>query len=167
MPLGRLRFLTTLAAFAPALLAAQEPRSAAVAGRVLVRGDSTAPAPAGRASVAILGTSVATVTSADGRFLLAPVPPGPRTLRVRLPGYGTVDRAIRPRDGDTLRVEVANGLVPENADELPEPGNAGVGLANVRHRLEAVFGKRATLTAEETGGRFVATIRIPGVKRAN
>jgi LytS/YehU family sensor histidine kinase len=73
---------------------------------------------------------------------------------------------IARMEGDTLSVEVANGLVPENADELPEPGNAGVGLANVRHRLEAVFGKSATLVAGETGGRFVATIRIPGVKRA-
>jgi hypothetical protein len=106
VPLRRLRVLAALTALAPALLAAQESRPAAVAGRVLVRGDTTAPAPAGRASVAILGTSIAALTSADGRFVLAPVPPGPRTLRVRLPGYGTVDRAIRARDGDTARVEV-------------------------------------------------------------
>jgi hypothetical protein len=106
VPFRSLRILTALAALAPALLGAQETRPAAVAGRVLVRGDSTAPSPAARASVAIVGTSIATVTNADGRFLLAPVPPGARTLRVRLPGYGTVDRAVRARDGDTLRVEI-------------------------------------------------------------
>ena len=106
MPLRRLGFLTALTALVPALVAAQETRPAAVAGRVLVRGDSTAAAPARRAAVTIVGTSITAVTNADGRFLLAPAPPGPRTLRVRLPGYGTVDRAIRARDGDTLRVEI-------------------------------------------------------------
>ncbi|MFL5620428.1 MAG: TonB-dependent receptor domain-containing protein [Gemmatimonadaceae bacterium] len=106
MSLRRLRSIAALTALAPALLAAQEPRPAVVAGRVLVRADTAAPAPASRASVGIVGTSAATITGADGRFLLAPVPSGARTLRVRLPGYRTVDRAIRVRDGDTLRVEV-------------------------------------------------------------
>jgi LytS/YehU family sensor histidine kinase len=70
-------------------------------------------------------------------------------------------------EGGTLRIEVANCLVPADADEGASGVNAGVGLDNVRHRLAAVFGKRATLTAGEADGRFVATIRIPGVQRAN
>jgi hypothetical protein len=70
-------------------------------------------------------------------------------------------------EGAALRIEVANGLVPANADEAPAGADPGVGLANVRRRLEAVFGKRATLVAGEAGGRFVATIRIPEVQRAN
>jgi hypothetical protein len=106
VPLHRLPFLAALVTLAPALLAAQQTSSAAVAGRVLVRADTGAPAPAPRAAVTIVGTAVAATTNADGRFLLAPVPPGQRTLRVRLPGHGTVDRTIRLRDGDTLRVEV-------------------------------------------------------------
>jgi hypothetical protein len=106
VPLHRLPSLAALGTLAPALLAAQQTSSAAVAGRVLVRVDTGAPVPANRAAVAIVGTAIAATTSSDGRFLLAPVPPGPRTLRVRLPGHGTVDRTIRLRDGDTLRVEV-------------------------------------------------------------
>jgi signal transduction histidine kinase len=69
--------------------------------------------------------------------------------------------------GGTLRIEVSNGLAPADADESADGANAGVGLANVRHRLAAVFGKRATLTAGEAGGRFVATIRITEAQRAN
>jgi sensor histidine kinase YesM len=69
-------------------------------------------------------------------------------------------------EGPALCIEVANGLAPPDADEAVGGAN-GVGLANVRHRLEAVFGKRATLTAGEVGGRFVATIRISEVQRAN
>ena len=70
-------------------------------------------------------------------------------------------------EGGTLRIEVANCLIPGDADEPAVGANAGVGLDNVRHRLAAVFGKRATLTAGEAGGRFVATIRIPEVQRAH
>ena len=68
-------------------------------------------------------------------------------------------------EGGTLCIEVANCLVAADADE-PET-NGGVGLANVRHRLEAVFGTRASLVAGERDGRFVATIRIPEPDRAN
>jgi len=98
--------LAALLAFAPNLAGAQQPRSAVVMGRVLLRADTAAPAPANGASVNIVGTPISTATSADGRFLLAPVPVGARTLRVRLPGYRPADRPIELRDGDTVRVEV-------------------------------------------------------------
>jgi sensor histidine kinase YesM len=70
-------------------------------------------------------------------------------------------------EGGALRIEVANCIVPAEADEDSAGANGGVGLDNVRRRLEAVFGKRATLSAGEAGGRFVATIRIPEARRAN
>jgi sensor histidine kinase YesM len=70
-------------------------------------------------------------------------------------------------EGRTLRVEVANDLPSEDEDEHLEGAGAGVGIDNVRRRLEAVFGKRATLTAGNEAGRFVATIRIPDAQSAN
>ena len=69
-------------------------------------------------------------------------------------------------EAGALRIEVANCLVPADADEAAG-GTNGVGLDNVRRRLEAVYGKSASLVAGEAGGRFVATIRIPGAQRAN
>ena len=66
-----------------------------------------------------------------------------------------------------LRIAVSNDLVATEAtDQLPNSEGAGVGLDNVRHRLSAVFGKRASLTAGPAGGRFVATISIPNVTLA-
>jgi sensor histidine kinase YesM len=47
------------------------------------------------------------------------------------------------------------------------PRRTGVGLVNVRRRLEAVYGKRATLAAEPMGSRYVATICIPDIERAS
>lgn len=66
-----------------------------------------------------------------------------------------------------LCITVANCITEGADDTLRGNQGAGVGLANVRHRLQAVFGERATLTAAPQGDRFVATICIPEVHRAN
>jgi hypothetical protein len=89
----------------PALLAAQLP-TAVVAGRVSARADSAASTPLGDATVSIVGTTLGVTTGADVRFTLERVPPGAVTVRVRLLGYRTVDRAVRVRAGDTVRVDV-------------------------------------------------------------
>ena len=47
------------------------------------------------------------------------------------------------------------------------PARSGVGLVNVRRRLEAVYGRSATLTVAPAGDRFVATICIPRIQRAS
>ena len=69
-----------------------------------------------------------------------------------------IDAEIR---NGALRITVANCLTEAGGEELRGTEGAGVGLDNVRHRLQAVFGKRASLTAGPAGGRFVATIAIP------
>jgi hypothetical protein len=68
--------------------------------------------------------------------------------------------------GGALRITVSNCLTEAGGEELRGTQGAGVGLDNVRHRLQAVFGNRASLTAGPVGGRFVATIAIPDVKLA-
>jgi hypothetical protein len=66
------------------------------------------------------------------------------------------------KDG-TLRITVSNHINTGTALNLPDADGAGVGIENVRHRLQAVFGKRATLTVGPVDDRFVATILIPKV----
>ena len=65
-----------------------------------------------------------------------------------------------------LKITVANDIARDQTDELPDSDGAGVGIDNVRHRLQAVFGNRASLTAGPAGDRFVATISIPNVTLA-
>lgn len=43
----------------------------------------------------------------------------------------------------------------------PRPSGTGVGLANVRQRLDAVYGARATLRAEPLSSGFAVTISLP------
>ena len=64
-------------------------------------------------------------------------------------------------------IRVCNCLIPERERTLRGLIGPGVGIANVRRRLEAVFGEQATLVAEPEGEKFVATICLPEVTRAN
>lgn len=70
-------------------------------------------------------------------------------------------------EGETLRIRVANDLIESTGIILRGTEGAGVGLDNVRHRLAAVFGQRASLTAGPDENRFVATLEVPAVKLAN
>jgi hypothetical protein len=64
--------------------------------------------------------------------------------------------------GKDLCIEVENGTSPV----LDEPSfGAGVGLKNIRRRLQAVYGKRASLDIEQLPNRYRARICIPEVQR--
>jgi hypothetical protein len=78
---------------------------------VTARGDIGSVSPAQGAAVALVGTALRTTSDAGGRFLLDRVPAGSHTLRVRLLGYRTLERALQIRSGDTVRVDLV--LEPE------------------------------------------------------
>jgi hypothetical protein len=72
-------------------------------------------------------------------------------------------------DGD-LCIRVANCVTADaeaNRVRNNLPTRTGVGLENVRRRLEAVYGASATLSAGPGEANFVATICIPKIKRAD
>lgn len=60
------------------------------------------------------------------------------------------------RHGDRVQVIVTNPYDPDG-----RRGGTGVGLANVRARLEASYCGRATLRVQATGARFSAEISLP------
>lgn len=69
---------------------------------------------------------------------------------------GTVALAVGRTD-DALRIEVENPVDPD----APAPHGAGVGLENVRRRLEAFGRPGATLAAERGEDWFRVTITLP------
>lgn len=81
------------------------------------------------------------------------------------PSREPVNIAVRAtvEQGD-LCIRVHNDSVPPGTEV--ETGRTGVGLVNVKRRLEAVYGRAASLTAERTDRGYVATICIPEIQRA-
>jgi hypothetical protein len=69
---------------------------------------------------------------------------------------GTVRIAARRRDG-WLQIEVEN---PFDEDAPPRRGQ-GLGLENVRRRLEALHPEGAGLAVQREGGTFRVTLRLP------
>jgi two-component system, LytTR family, sensor histidine kinase AlgZ len=60
--------------------------------------------------------------------------------------------------GGELRVSIDN---PLDGPLRPRAGRPGVGLENVRRRLDAMHGRSAALVARAESGRFIAEIRLP------
>ncbi len=56
-----------------------------------------------------------------------------------------------------LAVSVENGFDPDS----PSPRRHGLGLRNVRSRLETRFGTAATLTSHTANNRFRAEMIVP------
>jgi two-component system, LytTR family, sensor histidine kinase AlgZ len=71
----------------------------------------------------------------------------PRPLRVRA-----------ERRGVRLSLELENGV-----DPAPRAREGGVGLANVRARLFAQYGKDASLRVERDAERFLVRLDLPAV----
>ena len=71
---------------------------------------------------------------------------------------GTVRVTAEEVDG-TLRLAVENPCDPER----PRRKGVGVGLSNVRARLQALYGADAWLTAGETGETWIVQIGMPAV----
>jgi two-component system, LytTR family, sensor histidine kinase AlgZ len=69
---------------------------------------------------------------------------------------GTIQVRSHVRDG-VLEVSVENGFDPES----PTPRRSGLGLRNVRTRLERRFGPAASLAAHSKENRFRAEFAVP------
>lgn len=77
-------------------------------------------------------------------------------------------------DGGWIRLDVGceNGsvsIVVENLfdPEAPRRRSSGVGLANVRQRLQARYGNRASFAAKGEGDRFRVAIKLPADKEGS
>lgn len=66
------------------------------------------------------------------------------------------------RDSGGLRLAVINDRDPE----APAGGGEGIGLANVRRRLDAAYGRRARLSAAPFDGGFRAEVALPAEEAA-
>jgi TonB-dependent starch-binding outer membrane protein SusC len=81
--------------------------------------------PLAGAQVSIAGTTLGTITNAQGRFLIPNVPAGPRELRVALIGYGVQTRPVTVVAGQTVTADFALAQTAVALDEVVVTGTAG------------------------------------------
>jgi len=141
-----------------------------ISGRVTARADSAGTAAQG-ASVSVLGSALGATAGIDGRFLIEGVLTGPRTVRVRLLGYRTVEHAVLVRAGDTARVDVV--LLPQaqllpaiRADDRSADMEAFVSKPNVG---TLTMGAAAMAAVPKIGEPDVVRVvqLLPGVEARN
>lgn len=110
------------AVVAPTALRAQQPaRDAAAAAVGTIRGrvtDAETGRPVAEAQIAVVGTTIGALTNADGSFVLARVPTGARTVRVRRIGYQAIERTVQVAATGEARLEIAVQPAASRLDQV-------------------------------------------------
>ena len=75
---------------------------------------------------------------------------------------GGIVRVMAERNGERLRVVIENPRDPET----PGRRGTGIGLENVRRRLDAVYGHEATLHVQAEGPIFRVELSLPAAEEA-
>lgn len=111
-----------MAAAMPAAVRAQDPSRATrgtevgvVRGRVTEAGSGR---PLADAQVSVVGGTLATLTNADGDFVLPRVPAGTRTIRVRRIGVAAVERTVTVNAGAETRLDVTVQAAASRLDQI-------------------------------------------------
>ena len=96
--------------------------AATVTGTV-VDADTHQPVPG--AQITVVGTTIGTVTDAEGHYRLDGIPAGSATIRARRIGYGSSDRTVALRDGESVTVDFSLGTLVSALDAVIVTGTAG------------------------------------------
>ena len=142
------------------LVAGQNEPEGRIAGRVVTLNTG---APLADATVGVVGSAQpqGTVTDADGRFVLGPLPTGSATLQVRHVGYVTTTRTVQVTAGETTRltVELASATVELSGLEITgTTRSARAALPGAASKVDA-----AALKQMDPIGAQAALKHVPGV----
>jgi TonB-linked SusC/RagA family outer membrane protein len=163
MRLGRWKLLAAGAAALLCLVGAASPAQAqgTVTGRVTASGTNE---PLSGSRVMLVGTSLVTVTTADGRYTLRNVPTGAQQVRVIRVGYKELKQSVTVTAGETATLDFSMTQTAVQLSEIVttatgqqrrvELGNSVSTLGNVSQRV-------ATTPTNNLGDLMVA--KAPGV----
>jgi TonB-linked SusC/RagA family outer membrane protein len=103
--------------------------------------DAATGQPLAGASVSIVGTPLGTITGATGRFSIANVPPGSRTVRVSMIGYGSLDQGVDVTTGQTSTVNFAMRTEALLLEEIVAVGYGTQQKAHLTGAVDQVTGE--------------------------
>ncbi|PYO90950.1 MAG: hypothetical protein DMD58_05765 [Gemmatimonadetes bacterium] len=122
--------------------------------------------PVATASVVVQGTRLNVLTGPDGKYVIANVPAGARTVVARLIGYGVATQVVTVTAGQSA---VADFQLTAKAIELQGPVVVGYGTQERRTLTGAVSTVTATQINEIPTSNAIKAIqgRVPGVDIVN
>ncbi|MBA4159209.1 MAG: TonB-dependent receptor, partial [Gemmatimonadetes bacterium] len=114
--------------------------------------------------VSIAGTTLGTITNAQGRFLIPNVPAGAREVRISLIGYGVQSRAVNVVEGATATLEIDLAQTAVALDEVVVTGTAGRQERRAQAAVVATVNAASIVeTAPITSVADLLAARTPGV----
>jgi TonB-linked SusC/RagA family outer membrane protein len=113
---------TTFLLAAPSIAAGQAAQTASIIGRVT---DARSNDPVPNATIQVEGTRLGGVAGSDGRFRLANVPAGARSLVVLRLGYSSLRRSVTVVAGQDQTVDFALQVSVVSLDQVVVTGTAG------------------------------------------
>lgn len=167
MTLPGRRKITRLLVAAAALLGMVPPTLSAqsvgtVRGTVL---DAGSQRPVAGAQVAVVGTSRAAVTGADGQYSLAGVPAGTVRLRASLLGYGSSEQAVSVADGQTATADFQLGQSALALDAIVVTGTTGaVARRTIGNSIVQLDAEELTAKTNVSSVAEILQSRTPGVQ---
>lgn len=87
--------------------------------------DAASHQPIGSVQLTVVGTTLGTVTDAQGRYRLVGVPAGSAVVRARRIGYGSAEKTVNLRDGETATLDFTLGAAVTALDAVVVTGTAG------------------------------------------
>src|SRR5207247_3534678 len=95
--------------------AAAAAQQGTIAGQVT---DQTSGQPLVGDAVSVVGTSLVTISRAEGRYRIPNVPPGQVTVRASFIGYAAGSQSVSVAPGDAATADLALVLTPYSLDEV-------------------------------------------------
>lgn len=146
-------------ATAPAAANAQE--QATLTGTVV---DAQTQRPLSGAQITVAGTTLGTITNAQGRYLIANVPGGDREVRAQLLGYGSQALTATLTAGQTTRLDFALSQSAIELDAVVVTGTAGgTQRRAVGNSVSSVDASRVTEAAPIRSTAELLQGRSPGL----
>jgi TonB-dependent starch-binding outer membrane protein SusC len=120
--------------------------------------------PLASVQVIVTGTTLGTITNAQGRFIIANVPAGQVTLRASRIGYGSGTREVQVAAGASASAEFRLAPAAVALDEIVVTGTAGAVQRRSQPAVVATIdAAEVTQTGVTSSIQDVLTARVPGV----
>lgn len=117
-----------------------------------------------RATVSVQGTTLSTLTDAEGRFTIRQVPVGDRVVSVKFLGYTAAARSVRVGENETATVTFLLVRAPTTLDQVVSTATGERRYRELGHVVARINADSLVKSAPITTLAELLTARVPGLQ---